>query len=78
MILQTVVTNDVINPAVYDPLVQFITKLTGHEFNDLSIWAILLRLLLTFGVLANVGVSLTFKSFTALSMKSAGIFVSVL
>jgi putative Mg2+ transporter-C (MgtC) family protein len=65
MILQTVVTNDVINPAVYDPLVQFITKLTGHEFNDLSIWAIILRLLLAFIVGAVLGAERATKSHAA-------------
>lgn len=65
MILQTVVTNDVINPAVYDPIVKLISRLSGQEFNDLTIWAILIRLLLAFMVGAVLGAERATKSHAA-------------
>ena len=65
MFLQTVVPNEIQNPAVYDPIVKWIAELTGQDFSSIPFWVILLRLVLAACVGAVLGAERATKSHAA-------------
>jgi putative Mg2+ transporter-C (MgtC) family protein len=65
MFLQTVVPNEIQNPAVYDPIVQWVSQLTGQDFSTISFGAIVFRLVLAACVGAVLGAERATKSHAA-------------
>lgn len=64
-LLETVVTNDIQNPAVYDPIVKLLSNLSGYEFSEITWWAIIIRLVLAALVGAVLGAERATKSHAA-------------
>ena len=65
MFLETLVPNEIQNPAVYDPIVKLISYWSGNEFTTITWWAIILRLVLAAGVGAVLGAERATKSHAA-------------
>lgn len=59
--------NEIINPAMYDPLVKWFANLIGADFSAMALpfWAILIRLLCAFSVGAILGAERATKSHAA-------------